>query len=346
MRDITIGGKIATPHKAIVSPDFKSKTVLTDSPWDYVELWLKRRGENNALFYWGQAKAFDIASKNLPIESAPLLLYYSYMNSVKTLLESKHITYSHYHGVSEDKAINRKQIALVNERVSIKNNGILPSLSQYYSETESQHIHSLKDMFLNLPFIHRTYCLSYISQKDIFLPIKGAKFVYDPRKKKAYFQCVLSRNISNRHAVNKLPPTMELEGIQNGDYYIRSKATIDLSSSSKLSKTDMITLVSFHKEIRSDLFYINGVNTLWYIKTKPTNSTIIDRFSTTMTLACMHRISELCRYKPLELNQFLTSQQNWLLTEFIKQSPNQFVDEIASEITGCQFLVPNVREAT
>ena len=65
-----------------------------------------------------------------------------------------------------------------------------------------------------------------------------------------------------------------------------------------------------------------------------------------MTLAAMHRISELCRYRPLELDSFLSGQENWLLTEFISQAPIQFIDEISSEITGYVFLTPNVRVAT
>lgn len=347
MRDLKINSKIVTPHKAIISPNFKSKTVLTNTPWDYVDLWLKRNGENNALFYWGQARAFFTASNNLPLESAPLLLYYSYMNAVKTLLEAKHISYNPFHGIIEHQLIdNRRNITLFNEGVKIKQNGILPALSQYYSETELQNTHSLKDLFLNLPYIHRTYCLTFTSQKDIFIPIKKSKFVFNPQHKKIYFQCVLSKNLSNRYTVNKLPATLELERIQNGEYIIKSTSSVSVSNSSKLRKADIDVLVDFHREIRNDIYYINGANTLWYIKTTPSQSHIINRFPTTMTLACMHRLSELCRYKPLELNKFLSSQHNWLLTEFIKQSSNQFIDEIASEITGCQFLIPNVREAT
>ena len=60
----------------------------------------------------------------------------------------------------------------------------------------------------------------------------------------------------------------------------------------------------------------------------------------------MHRLSELCRYRPHELAAHLAGQKNWLLSEFIQQSPNQFIDEIASELTGHQFLVPNVRTAS
>ncbi len=60
----------------------------------------------------------------------------------------------------------------------------------------------------------------------------------------------------------------------------------------------------------------------------------------------MHRISELCRYKPLQLSSFLSGQQNWLLSEFIQRASIQFFDEIASEITGYRFLAPNVRPAS
>jgi hypothetical protein len=57
----------------------------------------------------------------------------------------------------------------------------------------------------------------------------------------------------------------------------------------------------------------------------------------------MHRLSELTRYRPAELASLLNTQKNWLLTEFIEMSPQQFVDEIAAEMTGHQILVPNVR---
>jgi YaaC-like Protein len=66
----------------------------------------------------------------------------------------------------------------------------------------------------------------------------------------------------------------------------------------------------------------------------------------TMTLLAMHRLSEICRYKPMELASFLAGQKNWLLTEFIRMAPPQFVDELAAELTGLQFMAPNVRPAT
>jgi hypothetical protein len=48
----------------------------------------------------------------------------------------------------------------------------------------------------------------------------------------------------------------------------------------------------------------------------------------------------------MELAAFLAGQKNWLLSEFIQMSPPQFIDEIAAELTGYQFMMPNVRPAT
>jgi hypothetical protein len=58
----------------------------------------------------------------------------------------------------------------------------------------------------------------------------------------------------------------------------------------------------------------------------------------------MHRLSELSRYDPLSLRVHLDRQHNWLLSEFISVAPRQFIDEIASEITGCDFMVPGIRK--
>lgn len=96
-----------------------------------------------------------------------------------------------------------------------------------------------------------------------------------------------------------------------------------------------------HDELRTHLYYINGTQTLWYLKTDGGHG--IDRRPMTLTLAAMHRLSEVCRYRPSDLLSLLNGQKNWLLTEFVSMAPPQFLDEIACEITGHQIMIPNVR---
>ena len=50
-------------------------------------------------------------------------------------------------------------------------------------------------------------------------------------------------------------------------------------------------------------------------------------------MAAMHRLSEIARYKPEQLNRLMHSKENWLIHEFISQSLDQFIDELAAQIT-------------
>ena len=67
--------------KPITGAAYNEKTVLTNSSWEYVDLWFRRQSgtrAKRALFYWEQAKNFYDASELLPIESKPLTAYYTF----------------------------------------------------------------------------------------------------------------------------------------------------------------------------------------------------------------------------------------------------------------------------
>ncbi len=57
----------------------------------------------------------------------------------------------------------------------------------------------------------------------------------------------------------------------------------------------------------------------------------------------MHRLSELSRYEPKVISRHLELKQNRLITEFIQGATNEFIDSIASEITGQTIMAPAVR---
>lgn len=66
LQSIKVSGRDVQPHKCVKAPNFTSWTVLTNSPWQFVELWLKRNGKKEALFFWGQARQFGGASEMDP----------------------------------------------------------------------------------------------------------------------------------------------------------------------------------------------------------------------------------------------------------------------------------------
>jgi hypothetical protein len=334
------------PHKAIVAPLLNSRNVLTNSPWTFVALWLQRNHKPKALFYWEQAQEFHKVSIGLPLRSAPLLLYYCFMNAAKALLVAKGANLNEKHGVSaHSKVAAGGKRTFAGEGIKIHPKGILPSLSTYYGEAETSKTHTLQELFFNMVFIHRTYCLTYSSQKEMFLPLANCAYVYDTRTKEVFFKAEIEKNIPFNPAVKKLPATFVAAPVI-GPRAIRSVATLAWRKPGRPTARNIQELIDFNRTLRQELHFINGAQTLWYLKTPTAGPRRLKRQLPTLILAAMHRLSEICRYQPLLLESFLAGQKNWLLSEFIQMSAMQFIDEIASEMTGYQFLVPNVRAAS
>jgi uncharacterized protein (UPF0332 family) len=340
---VRISGRDISLHKAIMQPAFGLRTVLANSPWSFVGLWLKRNRKEDAVIYWEQAQNFYNAAIGLPLRSAPLLLYYSYMNAAKALLSSKGIEFDPKHGVGlHNMRGPHSKISLSNEGVRVYTRGVLASLSSYYQETESTRDHSLQELFFNMTFIHRTYCLTYKSQREMFIPLRECRYVFDKQRGVAFLQAPLAADFSIRQIQNTLPPSLTLDQTACAPT-IRSVREIAWSNADPPAATEIADLISLHQQLRADLNYIHASQTLWYAFRSVSGPPRLHRRSVTLVLAAMHRLSEICRYRPRELASYLEGQRNWLLSVFIEMSPIQFLDEIAAELTGHQIMIPNVR---
>jgi uncharacterized protein (UPF0332 family) len=337
---VKIGTKLVGLSKAIHHAQFRVKTVLTLEPFDYVDLWLRRQHKEEALFYWRQARDFHRAAQGLPMESAPLVLYYCFMNAAKALLASKEVAFSPHHGVGAHRMRGENsKVVLSNEGIVIKQSGIVSTLAKYFGETEREQKHSLEDVLYNIVYVHRTYCLSYPNKRERFLPLKDLAFVRDSETSEVWFTANAVDDADWKFFRKHLPP--EVTGASGGAATVNSVAKIMWSTLDKPTDAELAELSGLNKQLRRVLHYINGAHTLWYLKS--TGSHEIDRRPITLTLAAMHRLSEICRYKPSELRSFLDGQKNWLLSEFVAMAPTQFLDQIACEMTGHQIMIPNVR---
>ncbi|WP_339210778.1 YaaC family protein [Aeribacillus sp. FSL K6-8210] len=337
---ISYKGKNLTLHKAIKSPNFEGKTVLVNDPWEYVEMWLKRNNHNDeALFYWQQSRQFYEASTMLPLTSSPLTTYYCFLNAVKTLLIVKNVPFSDRHGVSGWS--KNSKVSLSNEYIKIQTGGILPALCNYLDEpVNTAETYLLRDVLYNLPFIHRAYCLTYTSTstKELFIPIRKAFFVKKNGSSESWFSAEIDPKYANGHTLKKVAENFERDPTFENAFVVRTKKRFRWrrDDPNKLNK-----LVTFHCKIRKQIHYIAGMSRLWYIKREGIDG-VISRNPMSLTFAGMHRLSELSRYEPVVLSKHLSSQHNWLLSEFIKNAPYQFIDHIASEITGEEFMSPGI----
>ncbi|HEX3036591.1 MAG TPA: YaaC family protein [Thermodesulfobacteriota bacterium] len=335
-QQIQYKNKELTIHKAITKPHFHEKTVLVTDTWDYVDLWLKRSNKSLARFYWEQSHSFYEATKTLPKTSAPLTAYYCFLNAVKALLLARNINYGDTHGVTGFTIGNRT--SLTNEKVKFQRGGILAALCGHLSESANGEIYTLKDLLFNLPYIHRAFDLSYSSTPELFIPISNPKIVRSTTTHEAWFCAELKDKYANQNTINKLPIGFEKDISVHDKTIIRYRHRFNWRPRNINASIQRYT--NYHQRIRKHLFYIYGPQRLWYFKRDGNLPGLIQRSSLTLTFAAMHKLSELSRYTPDKLSKHFDGGYNWLLSEFIATAPLQFIDEVSSEMTGREFMIP------
>lgn len=347
---ITINSKNIILMKPVTSADYQGKTVLTNSAWEYVELWFKRQSSKKAkeaLFYWQQAKHFFDASECLPQNSKPLTSYYCCLNATKALLCINGIdVHAISHGITQSRHSNNHSNSLDKAEVIFLGSGVLTELSRYLSEDVSKQTYVIKDLLYNIPCVHRTFSITYSGFPELFIPIHNINFIREDSTSKAWIQFAVDKRYANAPALRHLPSGYKKTIVEGSEeYFIRKdnnrfKWDIHGSIDDRLAK-----LSRYHKKVRKDLHYIRGDARLWYIKKNiPTNTHIINRNSLTLIFAVMHWMSELVRYNPEKFEKYMRSKQNWLLHEFIETALYQFVDEISCEITHQDIMSSGYRK--
>jgi hypothetical protein len=309
-----------------------------EDQWDYVEMWLKRNNKNAALFFWRQAEDFANASRDMPNTSSPLTRYYSAMNAAKALLSAKGIGFSPYHGLTGE---NRSGDAtLADEEVTlVANNAIAPQLCRYMGEVVAKATYTLQDILYNLPYIHRAFTITVPAQPELFLPISSPSFVRIEGTTDSYFTCTIpDKYFQSPSMIAQLAGYEHDVGITD-DFVVRRKKRFTWDDAFP-EDINVDAFMDYYRCIRKTTFYIKGSGRLWYLKMSAPTAGLISRSSLSLTLMGLHKLSELARYTPDLLARHLDSQHNWLLSEFINLSLPQFIDEIAAELTGHEFMPP------
>jgi hypothetical protein len=331
-------------HKGIVTPDFRKEHVLSHDPWLYVELWLRRQKRQDSLSFWRQARRFAEASEKMPTEAAPLALYYCFLNATKALLTCHNTSHGDRHGVTGDRPEDARA-SLTNEIVTFQGGGVLPALCSYLGEAPGTQRYSLSDILWNIPFIHRAYVLTFRSKGELFIPLEKARYVKKPSSSECWFEAEVIPRFSDKRKLTSIPSSFE-HFQRDGKTIVRRKKRFrwfeGRSNATKVNKAHN-NLVTYHSGLRRVVVNIHGTRDLWYLKRITEGNPVAERHTVVLILAAMHRLSELARYDPNGLDKHLSGSANWLLSDFIAGALDQFVDQIATEITGCQFWPPRIR---
>ena len=350
IKPLEINSKVPHLMKPVTNADYTAKTVLTNSAWEYVELWLKRQKTNQgerALFYWKQAYNFFKASECLSIESRPLTAYYCCLNATKALLKMKGNSTINFdtlgHGISSD----RKQWSNNNikyAKVIFLGSGVLFELSRYLKEEAVKKKYSVYDLFYNLVCVHRAFSITY-QCAELFIPIRDVKYIVDTDIKKGWIQFTVDERYANGNSLKYAPKQFEkVKYNSNLNYSMRNKRRFnwDIHEDKKLRLNN---ISKYHNKVRKYFHYIFGDTRLWYLKKNiPLNNKILNRNSLTLIFAIMHWLSELTRYNPEKFEKIMNGKQNWLICEFINNALYQFVDEISCEITCVDIMTSGYKK--
>ncbi len=323
-------------HSAVSSPAFGASTVLAADPWEYVGLWLRREHSDDAVFYWDQAKQFFDASRHLSTTASPLTSYYAILNATKAFLTHKSALFAPEHGVARGPEPHGK-VALKKEVIILKKGGVLAALcSTLHEPLSADEQWSLFDIFHNLPFIHRPFTLTFRSADDLFIPLTNEFFVRHPHTTDVWFAADVNPHYVGRQLAAQLPPEFEVDAGDTSGLRVRMKRRFQWVRKGAGSK-DTSKLTAYHRDVRRHVVPIVEPLNRWYLRRKAA----MPRSELPLIYAALHRLSELSRYEALRLRAHLEAQHNWLVAEFLRVAPAQFVHLLASEITGKEFLVPS-----
>ena len=103
---------------------------------------------------------------------------------------------------------NSATIDLDNEGVHIRNKGVLPALSLHLQESELTSNHSMRELLFNVPCVHRTFCITYPAQEDMFIPLTDCQYVVDTGSMDAYLIGRLSVDFDDPKFMGRLPATL------------------------------------------------------------------------------------------------------------------------------------------
>lgn len=276
-------GRNIVVRKPKIVADLLSKTVLTDSTWQFVEIYLRSEGQDDALFYWEQAKNFYESTKTLTLVSKPLTAYYCFLNATKALLEVKKVGYGLSHGVTGKR--ENGHINIANEIVKFQPAGVVSALGAYLGENvpAGGEEFTLKDIFYNISYIHRAFTITYGAMAELFIPIIEPRFVHDKTAEKGWFEIKLEPEHSNPRTLKRLIGYSLDTTYDNSNFYTlrRNKKFTWIAPRGVPTAVSSRNLQSHHKKIRKELRYIYSPNSLWYVKRKDLQNHIIDKSTLT-----------------------------------------------------------------
>jgi len=237
---------------------------------------------------------------------------------------------TYMHGISEKNNgdFSRSEVQL---KISNSNNDVVNIASElmkvFKNNIPSQTFNiNLKKMLIHCVGIHRSYCELYNNQKEVFFKLD--KPTLYKNGKKLIFQAKLKT--LNRDEFNDLIDIgYPIEKNEN-NYFLKVEQNIP---SYNISRKDYYNLSTKIREL--GIWYLVGNNgyTL-YISKCPDYRYNIESIIYNM----MFYLGSITRYHPYLFDEIFNDKEQWLMSEFLKTQPKQFLYLATANVLGQNIL--------
>ena len=319
---------------SIVNLGKNEKLIISDiwAFWDYVikKSSNNKKKENFLRSLLEQARHFYITAEVSPIKSQPLLYYYSFLNLSKIMINLHRYfgarrIYMHGMKVNNNNKFLHSEIVKQRQKTNLVQ--VAHELVSIFDPSISTNdvIINVKDMLNHCVGVHRAYCEIY-GQAEIFCRLSKVN-LYKQGKTlifSAQVQCDATAEIE-----------LKLRGYnieQNEDGKYVYSESIQMANY-KPTRCDYANL---SKKIRDNgiWYFIGNDGYTMYLSTCQAL-----RFAQeSIIYMMMFYLGSITRYHPYMFDDIFSDKEQWLMSEFLKTQPKQFLYLGTANILGQSVL--------
>jgi len=324
--------------------------VVTFDVWTYMKHIAAKRlsgpREAEAVAFLDQAFEFFQAADNPQLASRPLLYYYSFLNLTKMaiLTHGVQLPAAAKHGISDPRANKRTRLRLEGQTIRVvpratDHSQVFPELVALLGDQiPEQRDYKIIDLLAQIPGIHRTYC-QVTRAKPCFLPIRCFALLRDGAH--VWVRLIVSRHDADVRATLRVLRTRQ--AFQRVFDQVQSEVTDELWFETGVRpgvRRGTDTAIRDLAEIVSEVgvwSILTSKGTRFYLCTMPPRHKLPALAS---IYAVMFYLGSLTRYKPADFDKIITRRYSWIIAEFLRTQPLQFLYGLASVLGGVQVVRP------
>jgi hypothetical protein len=306
---------------------------------------LPKDQEERAKAFVDQAFEFFEAARNPRTGSRPLLYYYSFLNLAKVLLlvQKLPLSIAPQHGVRDPRANIKRRLQFSGQKVrfelaSTQHDQLFPEFVSALGGQPRRRELSVVSLLRQIPGMHRTFC-RVTNERPSFLPVR--KFSVLSAENQVFARMLLDR--IDADVQETLDTVRSRRAFQRVFQQVQAERSLELCFETAgvpaATKRRNRALRQLAERIRSV-----GV---WSILTRDGYRFYLGTHRPSEMLpplgavyAVMFYLGSITRYKPYDFDKIVSRQFAWLISEFLRTQPNQFVYCLASHIAGVDVVPP------